>query len=95
MLVWTNHVNSENDITTKTTRDAYFIIRQFNSSNNINYLPVMGTKIDKEFWLNILKKNGYLEYLHLCRNRLRVFENRVLRRIFGRKRDEETGPSGL
>jgi hypothetical protein len=27
----------------------------------------------------------------MCVNRLRVFENRVLRRIFGPKRDEVTG----
>jgi hypothetical protein len=30
-------------------------------------------------------------YLILRSNRLRVFENRVLRRIFGPKRDEVTG----
>jgi hypothetical protein len=30
-------------------------------------------------------------YINICSHRLRVFENRILRRIFGPKRDEVTG----
>jgi hypothetical protein len=48
----------------------------------------------------LLSKNKKLEYMYGCEtwyltlregHRLRVFENRVLRRIFGTKRDEVTG----
>jgi hypothetical protein len=48
-------------------------------------------------------KNGYIESMYGCEtwsltlreeHRLRVFDNRVLRRIFGPKRDEGTGGNG-
>jgi hypothetical protein len=42
------------------------------------------------FYINVLKKNTWSFTLRQKR-RLRVFENRVLRSIFGPERDEVTG----
>jgi hypothetical protein len=41
-------------------------------------------------WLQNIRTMDKVQIID-CSNRLRVFENRVLRRIFGPKRDEVTG----
>jgi hypothetical protein len=43
------------------------------------------------FWEEFMLPNFHNIYLSQEEHRLRVFENRVLRRIFGLKRDEVTG----